>query len=251
MELKDLKPAEGSKRNRKRVGRGPASGNGKTAGRGMNGQKSRSGGGKGAGFEGGQTPLARRLPKLPGFRNINRVEYLPVNVSRLDAKFERRRSLSMADTLVCYRASSSTLPTLVKVLGDGEITKALTVQVLIRFLLLRRAKIEAAGGKVEAALLSSLVQAFKVPELRKKILFTLGILALYRFGAYMPVPGIPFHAFADSFSEQACRYGDARPFHWRCFVELLGIRAGHHALHHRIDHHAADAGRYPSRWPLG
>ena len=78
MELKDLKPAEGSRKNRKRVGRGHAAGQGKTAGRGMNGQKSRSGGGKGAGFEGGQTPLARRLPKLPGFRNINRVEYLPV-----------------------------------------------------------------------------------------------------------------------------------------------------------------------------
>ena len=76
MELKDLKPAEGSRKNRKRVGRGHAAGQGKTAGRGMNGQKSRSGGGKGAGFEGGQTPLARRLPKLPGFRNINRVEYL-------------------------------------------------------------------------------------------------------------------------------------------------------------------------------
>ena len=98
MELKDLKPAEGSKRNRKRVGRGPASGNGKTAGRGMNGQKSRAGGGKGAGFEGGQTPLARRLPKLPGFRNFNRVEYVPVNVSRLDAKFNAG-DLVDADTL--------------------------------------------------------------------------------------------------------------------------------------------------------
>ena len=103
MELKDLKPAEGSKRNRKRVGRGPASGNGKTAGRGMNGQKSRAGGGKGAGFEGGQTPLARRLPKLPGFRNFNRVEYVPVNVSRLDAKFNAG-DLVDADTL--YAAGS-------------------------------------------------------------------------------------------------------------------------------------------------
>ena len=81
MELKDLKPAAGSTKNRKRVGRGPASGTGKTAGRGMNGQKSRAGGGKGAGFEGGQTPLARRLPKLPGFRNFNRVEYLPVQLA--------------------------------------------------------------------------------------------------------------------------------------------------------------------------
>ena len=74
MELKDLKPAEGSIHSRKRVGRGPASGTGRTSGRGMNGQKSRAGGGKGVGFEGGQTPLARRLPKLPGFKNINHVE---------------------------------------------------------------------------------------------------------------------------------------------------------------------------------
>ena len=88
MELKDLRPAEGATKARKRVGRGPASGTGKTAGRGLNGQKSRSGGGKGTGFEGGQTPLARRLPKLPGFRNINRVEYLPVNVSRIEKYFE-------------------------------------------------------------------------------------------------------------------------------------------------------------------
>lgn len=87
MEIKDLKPAEGSKRNRKRVGRGAGSGYGKTSGRGLNGQKSRAGGGKGVGFEGGQTPLARRLPKLPGFRNFNRVEYVPVNVNRLDAYF--------------------------------------------------------------------------------------------------------------------------------------------------------------------
>ena len=147
MELKDLKPAEGSKRNRKRVGRGPASGNGKTAGRGMNGQKSRAGGGKGAGFEGGQTPLARRLPKLPGFRNFNRVEYVPVNVSRLDAKFNAG---DLVDTDTLYAAGiikNTTDP--IKVLGDGEITKALTVRV-DKVSASARAKIEAVGGKVEA-----------------------------------------------------------------------------------------------------
>lgn len=147
MELKDLKPAEGSKRNRKRVGRGPASGNGKTAGRGMNGQKSRAGGGKGTGFEGGQTPLARRLPKLPGFRNFNRVEYVPVNVSRLDAKFNAG-DLVDADTL--YAAGIVKDPDdPIKVLGDGEITKALTVRV-DKVSASARAKIEAVGGKVEA-----------------------------------------------------------------------------------------------------
>lgn len=147
MELKDLKPAEGSKRNRKRVGRGPASGNGKTAGRGMNGQKSRAGGGKGAGFEGGQTPLARRLPKLPGFRNFNRVEYVPVNVSRLDAKFNAG-DLVDADTLYAAGIIKNTTDS-IKVLGDGEITKALTVRV-DKVSASARAKIEAVGGKVEA-----------------------------------------------------------------------------------------------------
>lgn len=140
MELKDLKPAEGSKRNRKRVGRGPASGNGKTAGRGMNGQKSRAGGGKGAGFEGGQTPLARRLPKLPGFRNFNRVEYVPVNVSRLDAKFNAG-DLVDADTLYAAGIIKNTTDP-IKVLGDGEITKALTVRV-DKVSASARAKIEA------------------------------------------------------------------------------------------------------------
>lgn len=147
MELKDLKPAEGSKRNRKRVGRGPASGNGKTAGRGMNGQKSRAGGGKGAGFEGGQTPLARRLPKLPGFRNFNRVEYVPVNVYRLDAKFNAG-DLVDADTLYAAGIIKNTTDP-IKVLGDGEITKALTVRV-DKVSASARAKIEAVGGKVEA-----------------------------------------------------------------------------------------------------
>lgn len=147
MELKDLKPAEGSKRNRKRVGRGPASGNGKTAGRGMNGQKSRAGGGKGAGFEGGQTPLARRLPKLPGFRNFNRVEYVPVNVSRLDAKFNVG-DLVDADTLYAAGIIKNTTDP-IKVLGDGEITKALTVRV-DKVSASAKAKIEAVGGKVEA-----------------------------------------------------------------------------------------------------
>ena len=147
MELKDLKPAEGSKRDRKRVGRGPASGNGKTAGRGMNGQKSRAGGGKGAGFEGGQTPLARRLPKLPGFRNFNRVEYVPVNVSRLDAKFNAG-DLVDADTLYAAGIIKNTTDP-IKVLGDGEITKALTVRV-DKVSASAKAKIEAVGGRVEA-----------------------------------------------------------------------------------------------------
>ena len=146
MELKDLKPAEGSRHSRKRVGRGNGSGYGKTAGRGLNGQKSRAGGGKRPGFEGGQTPLAMRLPKLTGFRNINRVEYLPVNVSRLEEKFEAGEVVNgeslKAKGIIKHEDA------LVKVLGDGELTKALTVSV-DKVSASAKAKIEAAGGKVE------------------------------------------------------------------------------------------------------
>ena len=146
MELKDLKPAEGSLHSRKRVGRGNGSGYGKTAGRGLNGQKSRAGGGKRPGFEGGQTPLAMRLPKLPGFRNINRVEYLAVNVSRLEEKFEAGEVVNgeslKAKGIIKHEDA------LVKVLGDGELTKALTVSV-DKVSASAKAKIEAAGGKVE------------------------------------------------------------------------------------------------------
>ena len=146
MQLNDLRPAEGAKKNRKRVGRGNSSGNGTYAGRGLNGQLSRSGGGKGAGFEGGQQPLAMRLPKLPGFRNINRVEYAPVNVSRLDAVFADGDVVDGASLVEKGIIKSDYIP--VKVLGDGEITKALTVRV-DKVSASAKAKIEAAGGKVE------------------------------------------------------------------------------------------------------
>ena len=146
MELKDLKPAEGSRHSRKRVGRGNGSGYGKTAGRGLNGQKSRAGGGKRPGFEGGETPLAMRLPKLPGFRNINRVEYLPVNVSRLEEKFEAGDVVDGASLKA--KGIIKHEDALVKVLGDGDITKALTIKVDM-VSASAKAKIEAAGGKVE------------------------------------------------------------------------------------------------------
>ncbi len=148
MKLHDLTPAAGSKTARKRVGRGPGSGYGKTAGRGMNGQKSRSGGGKRAGFEGGQTPLARRLPKLPGFKNINRVEYVAVNVSRLEEKFE---SGDVVDaTSLKEKGIIKHVDEPVKVLGSGELTKSLTVKV-DKVSAGAASKIEAAGGKVEVA----------------------------------------------------------------------------------------------------
>lgn len=146
MDLSNLKPAEGSTKKRKRVGRGHGSGHGGTSGRGMNGQASRAGGTKGPGFEGGQTPLAMRLPKLPGFRNINRKEYLPVNVARLEEKYEANETVD-AESLVA-KGIIKHEDALVKVLGDGEITKPLTVMV-DKVSASAKAKIEAAGGKVK------------------------------------------------------------------------------------------------------
>lgn len=146
MQLNDLRPAEGSRKNRKRIGRGNSSGHGTTAGRGTKGQLSRSGGGKGAGFEGGQQPLAMRLPKLPGFINHNRVEYAPVNVSRLEEIYADSETVN-GETL-CAKGVIKKPFIPVKVLGNGEITKKLTVSV-DKVSASAKAKIEAAGGKVE------------------------------------------------------------------------------------------------------
>ncbi len=146
MQIHDLFPAPGSRKDRKRVGRGNGSGHGSTAGRGDNGQNSRAGGGKGPGFEGGQNPLHMRLPKLPGFKNRNRVEYSVVNVSRLEDIFSDGdvvTSEALVEKGVIKSASE-----LVKVLGDGEISKKLTVQV-DKVSVPAKAKIEAAGGTVE------------------------------------------------------------------------------------------------------
>ncbi len=148
MQLTDLRPAEGAKKARKRIGRGNSSGHGTTAGRGSKGQLSRSGGGKGAGFEGGQQPLAMRLPKLPGFTNHNRVEYAPVNVARLEALYESGETVDAESLMAKGVIKHDYVP--VKVLGDGELTKSLTVKV-DKVSASAKAKIEAAGGKVEAA----------------------------------------------------------------------------------------------------
>lgn len=141
-ELHDLRPAAGSHRNRKRVGRGPGSGTGKTAGRGQKGQNSRSGGGVSAGFEGGQMPLQRRIPKR-GFSNRNRVEYQVVNVrdlERLDVSDVTPQALRAGGLIRSLR-----LP--VKILGVGEVDRALNVSAHA-FSGTARTKIEAAGGSV-------------------------------------------------------------------------------------------------------
>ena len=146
MQLNDLRPAEGSRKNRKRIGRGNSSGHGTTAGRGTKGQLSRSGGGKGAGFEGGQQPLAMRLPKLPGFTNHNRVEYAPVNVSRLEILYADGETVDAETLKATGVIKHDYIP--VKVLGDGELTKKLTVKV-DKVSASAKAKIEAVGGRIE------------------------------------------------------------------------------------------------------
>ena len=141
MKLHELSPAKGSKRARKRIGRGPGSGTGKTAGRGHKGQRSRSGYSQRLGFEGGQMPLTRRVPKR-GFTNIFRVRYQVVNLARLtELAGEVTPELLVENGLV-----RSGHP--VKVLGDGEISTALKVQAH-KFSSSARAKIEAAGGSCE------------------------------------------------------------------------------------------------------
>lgn len=146
MQLHDLYPAPGSRKNRKRVGRGNSGKGGTTAGRGQKGQLSRSGGGKGPGFEGGQMKLAMRLPKLPGFRNPCRIEYTPVNVARLEELFNDGDVVD-TDALVAKNVIKKNTA-LVKVLGDGDLTKKLTVKV-DKCSASAQAKIEAAGGTVE------------------------------------------------------------------------------------------------------
>lgn len=146
MQLNDLSPAPGSRKDRKRVGRGHGSGHGGRSGRGDKGQNSRAGGGKGPGFEGGQNPLAMRLPKLPGFKNRFRVEYAIVNVSRLEALFAKGDVVDVDALFAKGVIKSKTAP--VKVLGDGELTKTLTVKA-DKVSASARQKIEAAGGTVE------------------------------------------------------------------------------------------------------
>ena len=146
MQINDLFPAPGSTKERKRVGRGHGSGHGGTSGRGSNGQLSRAGGGKGPGFEGGQLPLAMRLPKLGGFINHNRVEYAVVNVGRLEELFEDGAVID-ADALQAAGAIKSADKKPVKILGDGELKKKFTVKV-DKVSKTAQAKIEQAGGTV-------------------------------------------------------------------------------------------------------
>lgn len=145
MKLHDLSPAAGSSKERKRIGRGPASGQGKTAGKGHKGQKARAGRGMRAGFEGGQMPLQRRIPKR-GFNNIFATEMAIANVATLDKYFDDGAIVTV-DALIEKGIIKKTLDG-VKILGQGELTKKLTVQANA-FSDSAKSKIEAAGGKAE------------------------------------------------------------------------------------------------------
>ena len=144
MRLEELQPAAGSKFSAKRVGRGIGSGNGKTSGKGHKGQNARSGGGVRPGFEGGQMPLYRRLPKR-GFTNIFAKQYVSVNVEVLD-RFEDGSEVT-PEILKNAGVISKTLDG-VKFLGRGEVTKKLTVKAA-KFSETAKEKIEKAGGKAE------------------------------------------------------------------------------------------------------
>ncbi|MEA4927639.1 MAG: 50S ribosomal protein L15 [Candidatus Limiplasma sp.] len=144
MKLHELQPAAGSTAAPKRLGRGVGSGLGKTSGKGHKGAKARSGGGKRPGFEGGQMPLYRRVPKR-GFHNIYRTEYATVNVGRLEI-FENGTVVT-AETLLEAGLISKVMDG-VKILGNGELTKKLTVEAA-KFTDSAKEKIEALGGKAE------------------------------------------------------------------------------------------------------
>ena len=144
MKLNELSPAQGSAKAAWRKGRGPGSGNGKTAGKGHKGQNARSGGGVRPGFEGGQLPLYRKLPKR-GFKNRFAVNYAIVNVAALN-KFEDGAVVDM-DALVAAKIVRKPLDGL-KVLGNGDLTKKITVKATV-FSATAKEKIEAAGGKTE------------------------------------------------------------------------------------------------------
>ncbi|MBR6593700.1 MAG: 50S ribosomal protein L15 [Clostridia bacterium] len=144
MKLHELSPAQGSAKARYRKGRGPGSGNGKTAGRGHKGQNARSGGGVRPGFEGGQLPIYRRLPKR-GFNNHFAKEYAIINVGRLN-EFDEGSVINVQTLLECGMINKA-LDGL-KVLGNGELTKKLTVEASV-FSATAKEKIEAAGGKAQ------------------------------------------------------------------------------------------------------
>lgn len=144
MNLHNLSPAQGAKRRRKRIGRGPGSGHGKTATKGHKGLLARSGGGKRPGFEGGQMPLVRRLPKV-GFTNLSRTDYAIVNLKSFE-KWVGGTTVTPQAMVDAGLVKRKKLP--IKILGSGELKQALVVQAH-KFTKSAASKIQAAGGRIE------------------------------------------------------------------------------------------------------
>ena len=199
--LHNLRPAPGSRRPRKRVGRGEGSGTGKTSGRGQKGAGSRSGAKDRARFEGGQMPIHMRMRKLRGphmkksmpFEPF-RTHTQPVNLLDLEARFDSGAEVTLEALNARGLATRKGIP--VKVLAKGEITKPLTVHAHA-FSAAARERIEAAGRNLRDTrvggtrrMLATILSAFTVADIRKKLAFTAALLALYRLGAHIPAPGI-------------------------------------------------------------
>ena len=165
MKLHELKPAEGARKKEVRVGRGVGSGNGKTSGKGHKGQKARSGGGVRPGFEGGQMPLYRRLPKR-GFKNIWAKKYAEVNVETLEKKFESGETVNPA-ALVDRGVLKNVLDG-VRILGNGELTKKLTV-VANGCTKSAAEKIKAAGGTIELIIREAPAEEKSADKADKKV----------------------------------------------------------------------------------
>jgi len=164
MKLHDLKPDVGAHKHRHRVGRGISAGQGKTAGRGTKGQKSRTGGGKGKFFEGGQLPLVRRLPFKRGFTNLFRIEYQEVNVMALQKAFPKGGTVTAAELKKVHLIGDVDKP--IVILGNGDLKAALKVSAH-RFSKSARTKIEAAGGSVSEIKLAT-TGAYATIKLQRK-----------------------------------------------------------------------------------
>lgn len=165
MKINDLRPDKGATQKRKRVGRGIAAGQGKSAGRGTKGTGARRGGGKGPYFEGGQLPLVRRLPFKRGFTNIFRIEYQEVNIDELDALFDKKAVITPVELAERRLIRDADKP--VKVLGRGEVGKAFTVRAHA-YSRSAREKLAAAGGTVEDLPLLVTGARATVKKLRKE-----------------------------------------------------------------------------------
>ena len=145
MKLHEVKPDKGARKSRIRRGRGDASGYGSFSGRGMNGQNARSGGGTRVGFEGGQTPLLKRLPKMKGFKNPNRVPYHVVNLLKIERNYEAGETVSELTLYEKNLVTNTRNP--IKILGSGDLTKKLTFE-NVSVSASAKAKIEKSGSTI-------------------------------------------------------------------------------------------------------